>query len=242
MTLQSAEMSTGTLAGDILRSLVYMPVFYIGSIPFILWGATAGSFSVVQLRAAVRGWSRFHRWCVTDICRIKVVEANRPPDQPVLYVIKHESFFEAIDMPGLLPRPVVFAKAELMQIPVWGLVARRFGLVAVERDQGAKALRGMIGAAKAAVADNRPLALFPEGTRVHHGEKPPLQSGFAGLYKLLNLPVVPVAVNSGPLFRSWIKRRGTITYRFGDMIPPGLDRYEAEARVQAAINALNGPV
>jgi 1-acyl-sn-glycerol-3-phosphate acyltransferase len=68
----------------------------------------------------------------------------------------------------------------------------------------------------------------------------PLQAGFAGLYKLIGLPVVPVAVNSGPLYHRRWKRRGTITLRFGETIPTGLPRDEIEVRVLAAINSLNG--
>ena len=83
--------------------------------------------------------------------------------------------------------------------------------------------------------------IFPEGTRVPHGTRRPLQAGFAGLYKMLGVPVVPVAVDSGlPYHRAW-KRRRPITYRFGEPIPPGLPRAEIEARVLQAINALNTP-
>jgi len=82
--------------------------------------------------------------------------------------------------------------------------------------------------------------IFPEGTRVPHASSPPLQAGFAGLYKLLALPVVPVAVDTGPLYHRWWKRPGTITYRFADQIPPGLPRDEVEARVHAAISAMAG--
>ena len=59
------------------------------------------------------------------------------------------------------------------------------------------------------------------------------------MYKLLGLPVVPVAVDSGPTYQRWWKRRGTITIRFFEPIPPGLPREEIEERVHTAINALN---
>jgi 1-acyl-sn-glycerol-3-phosphate acyltransferase len=88
-------------------------------------------------------------------------------------------------------------------------------------------------------SEGRPLAIFPEGTRVPHGAMPPLQSGFAGLYKMLNVPVVPVAVYAGPLYHRRFKRAGEVVYRFFDPIEPGLPRAEIEARVHAAINAFN---
>ena len=72
-----------------------------------------------------------------------------------------------------------------------------------------------------------------------HGERRRLQAGFAGLYKALGLTVIPVAVDSGPLYHRGLKLPGRITYRFGEAIPPGLDRAEVEARVLDAINALN---
>ena len=73
------------------------------------------------------------------------------------------------------------------------------------------------------------------------GERPPLQSGFAGMYKMLGVPVVPVAVDSGKVMprESWMKRKGVITYKVGDEIPAGLPRGEVEQRVHVAINALN---
>ncbi len=224
--------------GDLLRTGLFMLVFYPLSIPWVVWAGTVGLLSTRQLHWASRGWTTLHRNCAANILKIKLVEENRPPDQPVLYVFKHESFFEAIDLPRAFDRPMIFAKAELMRIPFWGKAALRFGLVPVERDQGAKALRAMLAGARQGVAQGRVLVLFPEGRRVAHGSRPALQSGFAGLYKLLGLPVIPVAVNSGPLYRGAIKHRGQITYRYGEMLPPGLPRAEIEAKVIAAINAL----
>lgn len=223
----------------ILRNLAYYLAFYGGSVVIVLACVAMLFGSRAQFRATVDSWSLWQRFCARHLLGITVrVEGALPPG-PVLVVFKHESFFEAIDLAQVLPYPGVFAKAELMRIPLWGLAGRRYGLVSVERDQGAKALRHMIAAARELSGQGRPLALFPEGTRVPHGESPPLKSGFAGIYKLLGLPVVAVAVDSGRLYHRWWKLPGVITYRFSDPIPPGLPRDEAEARAHAAINALN---
>lgn len=225
--------------GDILRSLAFYVAFYGGGVFFVVFAALMIPAPRPVFRWAVRTWAGWHRLCARWLLGIKVRVEGRLPQGPVLVALKHESFFEAIDLTQLLDNPAVFAKAELMSIPVWSLAGRRYGLVEVHRDQGAKALRHMLAAARAFSAEGRPLALFPEGTRIPHGATAELKSGFAGIYKLLGLPVVPVAVNSGPLYHRRWKRAGTVTYRIAEPIPPGLPRAEAEARVIAAINALN---
>lgn len=224
---------------DVVRSLAFYVAFYAGSVLFVVSAALVLPFGARILREVVRGWSRWHRWCVRWLLGIRIRCEGSPPQGAVLFAYKHESFFEAIDLPCEIGFPAVFAKAELMRIPLWGLVARRYGNVPVERGEGAKALRAMRAAAQQHTKLGRPLAIFPEGTRVPHGTAPALQSGFAGLYKLLGLTVVPVAVNSGPLYHRRWKRTGVITVRYGEPVPPGLPRAEAEARVHAAINALN---
>jgi len=225
----------------VLRSLLFYAVFYGGSVLFVLLAVLVTLVAPSRVRPVPDAWSRFHRACVRGLLGIRVRVAGARPAVPVLYAIKHESFFEAIDLPALLDHPVPFGKEELFQIPGWGRAARAYGAVPVARSEGARALRKMVAAARAYAAIGRPLAIFPEGTRVRHGSRPPLQSGFAGLYKMLGLPVVPVAVNSGPLYQPLWKPRGTITLLFGEPIEPGLPREEIEARVHAAINALNRP-
>jgi len=225
----------------ILRSLVFYAVFYLGSVGYVL--ASLGAFYTLparRFRAVPNAWSHFHRWCVTHILGIEVRMEGAPPEGQALYAIKHESFFEAIDLGTTFDDPVPFAKEELFRIPGWGRAARAYGGIEVRRDAGASALREMMREARQHIETGRPLAIFPEGTRVPVGTRPPLRAGFAGIYKLLGLPVVPVAIDSGRLYQHLWKRRGTITIRFGDPIPPGLPREEIETRVHAAINALNG--
>lgn len=226
----------------ILRSLLFYAVFYGGSTFIVIYcGVLLALGSTRRFAVGVDSWSRFHRWCRRRILGIVLEVEGGLPGGPVLVALKHESFLEAIELPQIIAQPVVFAKAELMRIPVWGIAARRYGLIEVHRDAGAKALRQMITAAKALTAEGRPLAIFPEGTRVPHGQRAPLQSGFAGLYKLLALPVVAVAVDSGPAYQPTWKRPGRVRIRFSAPIPPGLPREEIETRVLDAINAFNPP-
>lgn len=226
---------------DVLRSLAFYVAFYGGSVVYVLAALAVLAIGRKPFLVVVRAWSRFHRACVTGLLGIRVVVEGALPERGILIALRHESFFEAIEVPGLVGQPGVFAKAELLRIPGWGRVAAAYGVVPVERDQGARALRAMIAAARRLVANGRPLAIFPEGTRVRHGSTLPLQAGFAGLYKLMGLPVVPIAVDSGRLYHRRWKRAGTITYRVGETIPAGLPRDEVEARVFAALNALNVP-
>ncbi len=224
-----------------LRSALFWTGFVAMSALFSLGGAALAPIHAPWGTACVRGWSRTHRWLCRWVLGQRVRVIGALADRPCLYVFKHESAFETIDQPLLFRRPGVFAKAELLDIPVWGGVARAYGLIPVERDSGPRAMRAMLAAARAMIADGRPLVLFAEGTRVAPGAAPPLQAGFAGIYRMLGVEVVPVAVRSGHVYpaRNWLKWPGEITYHIGDPIPPGLPRAEAEARTHAAINALN---
>lgn len=225
----------------VLRNIAFYIAFYSGS--FLLsFGAAAASYTRQEwVRPLCDAWSDWHHWCCVNLLGLNIVETGTRPDRPVLYAIKHESFFEAIAMAHTFDYPAGVAKQELFDIPGWGRAGRAYGLIPVARDQGARALRAMLKAAKRATQEGRPIVIFPEGTRVAHGTRPPLQSGFAAIYKLFGLPVVPVAVNSGPVYHRVLKRKGTITWHFGEVIEPGLPRKEIEAKVHAAINVLNSP-
>jgi 1-acyl-sn-glycerol-3-phosphate acyltransferase len=223
-----------------LRSLLFLAIFYSGSVLFVAAGIAALPFGRGAVRAVANSWARFHRSCARMILGIQTRVEGRVPQGAVLIAAKHESMFETIEMAVLLANPATVMKRELLRIPIWGWLAQRYGMIPVDREGGAAALRTMLRAAGDAAASDRQIVIFPEGTRVPHGEAPPLQPGFAGLYRALNLPIVPVALDSGRFWgrRLLGKKSGTVTFRFGEPIPPGLPRREAEARVHAAINAL----
>lgn len=223
-----------------LRSLAYTVVFYGLTVPIVIL-ALPIAFSPGLLKPYVHGWAHFHEWCVRWLLGIRLKIEGKVPRDHVLVAAKHESAYETIALVRILHEPVVVLKSELARIPLWGWVAQRYGMIPVDREGSTRALRTMLKAADAARDSGRSVAIFPEGTRVPHGEAPPVRAGFAGLYRHLGLPVVPVALDAGRLWtkNGFIKQPGTITLRFGEPIPPSLPRKEVEARVHAAINALN---
>ena len=225
----------------LIRSLLFALIFYGATILAIFIALPVGA---IWRRRGVRGmaqiWAVYHRWCAALLLGIRTRVEGSVPSGPVLVAAKHQSMYETLELIRVLHNPVVVMKRELADIPLWGRLARYYGLIPVERSGGAAALRAMLRAGGEAVADGRPIVIFPEGTRVLPGEMPPLQPGFAGFYRAFGLPVGPLALDSGKVWprRSFVKRPGVVTMRFGAPIPPGLPRREAEAAVHAAINAL----
>jgi 1-acyl-sn-glycerol-3-phosphate acyltransferase len=225
---------------NFVRSALFALIFYAWTVVAVLLSFPISLFGTNAIRAWSRGWCWVHRLCAAGLLGIRTRVEGTPPRGAALVALKHQSMFETLEIMLLLDQPAIVIKRELADLPLWGWVVRRYGVIPVDRGGGAPALRGMMRAAEAAISEGRPIVIFPEGTRVAPGEAPPLQPGFAGLYRALRLPVVPVALNSGRLWprHRFVKCPGIVTMRFGEPIPLGLPRREIEAAVHAAINQL----
>lgn len=221
------------------RTILFRALFYAASVPIVLAVPISALFGQRVVIANAHVWARTHRWLMRWVLGVRARVEGQVPSGQVLYVAKHQAMYETLELQLILRGPAVVLKQELMRIPVWGWATTRYGSIVVDREASAAALKKMIRAAQRVRAGGRSVIVYPEGTRVEPGEQPPLRSGFAGLYKALALPVVPIALDSGRLLpKTGAKRAGTITIRIGEPIPPGLPRREAEALVHAAINAL----
>ena len=221
------------------RSLLYAAIFYPATFLWVLAGLVASLIGRRATLAVVLSWVDAHHWLASHLLGIQVRIEGAIPPGPYLIAAKHQSVFETLEMVRLAHLPIIVMKKELADIPLFGLLTRRYGIIAVERSAGAKALRTLVSEGRRALESGRPVIIYPEGTRVRVGQTPPLKSGFAALYRALGLPVVPVAIDSGRLWgRGLVHRPGTVTFRIGEPIPAGLPREEIEARVHAAINLL----
>ena len=225
---------------DWVRTILFRGMFYGLSVPIVGTVPVSALFGQRAIIAHATVWTRTHRWLARFILGIRIEVQGSRPAGPALYAAKHQAMFETLELQSLLDGPAMVLKEELANIPVWGWAARRYGALVIDRSASATALRQMMREGKAAKAAGRSVLIFPEGTRVLPGEQPPLKSGFAGLYRALNMPTVPVALDTGRLLpKKGAKHPGVVTIRFGEAIPPGLPREVIDARVHAAINALD---
>lgn len=223
----------------VLRSLLYAAIFYPLTVLWVLGGVIASFFGRTPTLAVVLSWVELHHWLVENVLRIRIDVVGHIPAGSHLIAVKHQSMLETLEMVRITNLPIIVIKKELSDIPLFGWLTRRYGVIPVERSAGAKALRSLVEEARSATATGRSVIIYPEGTRVRVGETPQLKSGFAALYRALGMAVVPVATDSGRLWgRGLVHQPGTVTLKVADPVPPGLKREEIEAHVHAAINVL----
>jgi 1-acyl-sn-glycerol-3-phosphate acyltransferase len=224
----------------LLRSTLFAFLSYGITALMVVIGLPIALISRRALARYARLWGRIAVALARHLLGVRFVAEGVMPEGPVLFAAKHESAYETLLLLALIDDPVIVLKREIADVPLFGRLTRRHGVIPVDRAASAGALRAMLQAADVAKAQRRPVLIFPEGTRVPHGRAPKLQAGFAGLYARLGLPVVPVATDSGLAWpRGFLKRPGVVHVRFGEVIPAGLPRKEIEAAVHGAINALN---
>jgi 1-acyl-sn-glycerol-3-phosphate acyltransferase len=166
------------------------------------------------------------------------VEGTLPESGPVLLAAQHQSAFETVLWAALLPRFCYVVKRELMEVPLFGTLLRASGMIPVDRTAGMSAMRGLLRDGTRAVAEDRQIVIFPEGTRVAPGVRAPLHPGVAALATRTGLPVIPVVTDSGRCWsRSFRKRPGTIRVQILPALPAGLPRDELLRRLDTAFAA-----
>jgi 1-acyl-sn-glycerol-3-phosphate acyltransferase len=223
------------------RSLIFLVWFATLSLlmSLLLWPVLVSRSATIWLS---RTWARATLWGLKVFAGIGFEVRGLPPTGPVLVASKHMSMWDTLALFLVLDRPSIVLKRELLYIPFYGWFLWRAAAIPIDRSARASALRKMSQAAKHALGEGRPLLIFPEGTRKKPGAAPDYKPGVAGLYGMLEVPCVPVALNSGVYWTSFLKHPGTITLEFLEVIPPGLKRGAfmalLEKRIETATAAL----
>lgn len=230
----------------LLRSLAYQLLFLPWTVglctmylPLLL-----GPRKLMQAcaRLWLSGCLFLQRWVLGLSYQIK--GAENLPAGACLIASKHQSAWDTMIFHRILADPAYVLKKELLSLPLIGWYLQKTGMVAIDRKAGMKALKLMVDGAKAAAAEDRQIIIFPEGHRQPPGVAGDYHSGVAALYSGLDLPLVPVALNSGLFWgrNSFLRHAGCITLEFLPAIAPGMNRKllmgELESRIEAATRAL----
>jgi len=139
----------------------------------------------------------------------------------------HQSMFETFVLQAPLNFPIFILKKELLQIPLFGTYLRKIGSIEIVRETTTKENLNFFDKIKDITKkNNRPLLIFPQGTRVRFDDRRPFKKGVARIYDTLELPCVPVALNSGKIWpkNSFIKYKGNIHVSFLEPITTGLEK------------------
>jgi 1-acyl-sn-glycerol-3-phosphate acyltransferase len=230
----------------LLRSLTFAIAFYVTTALFLVLGS--------WLLLAPRSWAmaglRTHAvvsvWLLEIIAgtKLEVRGHEKLPKGACLVVSKHQSAWDTFGLVPLFRDPAIVLKDELKWIPFYGWFCVKFEHILVRRDKAARALKAMIADARQRAGQGREIVIFPEGTRQAPGAPPDYKPGYLALYEALDVPCVPLALNSGLFWprRSLLRHPGTIVVEFLDPIPPGLPRKDfrdlLEARLETATQRL----
>ncbi|MFN8925802.1 MAG: lysophospholipid acyltransferase family protein [Rhodospirillales bacterium] len=211
-----------------LRSIAFNVVFYGWTALFCVLLSWMLLLPKRWMLPAVRWYLR----SVTVIERVfadlrwELRGAENLPAGPCIVAQKHQSAWETMKLHALFDDPAIVYKRELGFIPLWGWFLRKVRMIPIDRGGKGRAIQSLLAGARAVVAEGRPIVIYPQGTRTAPGTWIPYRAGISVLYETLNLPVVPIALNSGMYWarRSFRKRAGTIVVEVLPPIPPGLDR------------------
>lgn len=209
-----------------LRSTLFHILFY--GVTFVLMLL----FSPVMLLPQKWGWWIVPTWSkilqalMRYVAGIKVEVRGKEnlPKGGLIAAMKHQSAWETVALIPLFSSPTFILKRELRWIPIFGWYTAKFKQIPINRGKRAEALAAMVEAAKEAIAEERQILIFPEGTRRAIGAEPKYKYGIAHLYKDLQCPVVPIAHNAGVYWprSSWIVYPGTIIVEILPPIEPGM--------------------
>ena len=139
----------------------------------------------------------------------------------------HQSMFETFALQSPLNFPIFILKKELLKIPLFGWYLKKIDSIEITRETTTKENLNFFEKIKQSInKNNRPLLIFPQGTRVKIDERVAFKKGVGRIYDTLNLPCIPVALNSGKIWpkNSFMKYPGNIHVSFLEPIMPGKEK------------------
>jgi 1-acyl-sn-glycerol-3-phosphate acyltransferase len=196
------------------------------------------------VRALAVVWTQGTLILLRGVVGLKYLQRRREniPRQPCVIICNHQSPWETIAFIAHFPNIAIVAKRELLRIPIFGWFVKAFPMIVIDRNAGFKALRQMTRECRTALSEGRSVLIFPEGTRKRVSDPVIFKRGVEFVYSQLDVPVLPVAVNSGVFWgpERPVKQNGTITVSYLPPIMPGLSPKEFKREAQKSLQDEKG--
>tara|TARA_B100001248_G_scaffold52561_1_gene34326 strand:- start:160 stop:861 length:702 start_codon:yes stop_codon:yes gene_type:complete len=202
-------------AGIIFISIIFLPSLFLPKQVVLVGGKLMGH------------WASF---CLRFILSVKISIKGRENiinNEKFFIAASHQSMFETFYLQTIFDSPVFILKKELLLIPIFGWYLKKIGSISIKRNKITKDNLGFFNdILKTMTSSNRPLIIFPQGTRVLPDERPPFKKGASRIYEELNVTCQPVAINSGYVWpkRGEMKPNKIITISILKPIPAGLTK------------------
>ena len=232
-----------------LRNLIFSIVFFLGIIVISIIFLPALLLSQNIILSGGKLMGRWASYCLKTILSVKIKilgKENIITNEKFFIAASHQSMFETFYLQTIFNSPVFILKKELLLIPIFGWYLKKIGSISIKRNKVSKDNLDFFKNISSIIANsNRPLIIFPQGTRVLPNERPPFKKGVFRIYDNLNISCQPVAINSGYV---WPKKgqkhsNKTITISILKPITPGISKDKfiktLENEIYSELNLLN---
>ena len=202
-------------SGIIFISIIFLPSLFLPKQIVLVGGKLMGY------------WASF---CLKLVLSVKISikgKENIIRSEKFFIAASHQSMFETFYLQTIFNSPVFILKKELLLIPIFGWYLKKIGSISIKRNKITKDNLGFFDdISKITSKSNRPLVIFPQGTRVLPNERPPFKKGASRIYEQLNILCQPVAINSGYIWPKIGEKKTnkTITISILKPIPSGLSK------------------
>ena len=201
--------------GIILISLIFLPTIFLPR-KIVLFGGKIMGY-----------WTSF---CLQIFLSTKIIikgKENIIKNKKFFIAASHQSMFETFFLQTIFNSPVFILKKELLMIPIFGWYLKKIGSISIKRNKVSKENLGFFdNISKQINSSDRPLIIFPQGTRLPPEDRTPFKKGSGRIYEKLKISCQPVAINSGNTWpKNGSKKVNTIlTISILKPIDPGLEK------------------
>ena len=212
-----------------LRNILFKVFFFGGIIAICLFFLPALLLpqKITLFGGKIMGhWSKI---CLRIFLSVKINiigKENIIKNEKFFIACSHQSMFETFFLQTIFNSPIFILKKELLKIPIFGNFLKKIGSISINRDRIAKEnLNFFDKILESSRKSDRPLLIFPQGTRVLPTERPKFKKGTSRIYESLKIKCQPIAINSGFVWpkSQRMSKNKTVTVSILEPINPGLN-------------------